>query len=54
MHGRPPKVIWLRVGNASIDAIATLLVDAAETVTAFASNDEDAVLTLNTSARPIR
>lgn len=54
MHGRPPKVIWLRVGNASTDAIATLLADAAETVTTFASNDEDAVLTLNTSPRPIR
>lgn len=40
--------------NASTDAIATLLVGAAETVTTFASNDEDAVLTLNTSPRPIR
>ena len=54
MHGPPPKVIWVRVGNASTTAIETLLVDAVDTITAFAANDQDAVLVLTPSRARVR
>ena len=44
MHGPPPKVVWLRVGNATTDDIAAVLRDAADRIGAFVSNDTDAVL----------
>jgi predicted nuclease of predicted toxin-antitoxin system len=46
VHGPPPKVIWLRVGNATTEAIAELLTSAAGTITAFVDDYDDAVLTL--------
>jgi len=46
IHGPPPKVIWLRVGNASTDAIAELLALAVDDITAFNSDDQEAVLVL--------
>lgn len=46
IHGPPPKVIWLRVGNAATTAIEELLVAAADVVSAFAANEQDAVLVL--------
>lgn len=52
MHGPPPKVIWVRVGNASTSAIAALLDAAVDTLTAFAASDQDAVLVLTPSRAP--
>ena len=46
MHGPPPKVVWLRLGNATTDDIAAVLTAAADNIDAFASNDTDAVLVL--------
>ena len=46
MHGPPPKVIWVRVGNASTSIIEAVLVDAVHTIAAFAASDEDTVLVL--------
>jgi predicted nuclease of predicted toxin-antitoxin system len=54
VHGPPPKVVWLRVGNASTDAIAELLTAEATTITAFVVDEHDAVLTIRTDTdRPI-
>lgn len=49
VHGPPPKVVWLQVGNAST-AIKTVLLDAVNPVMEFVDNDEDSVLVL--SAKP--
>jgi predicted nuclease of predicted toxin-antitoxin system len=46
IHGPPPKVIWLRVGNASTDRIGELLAAANDVVSAFEANEQDAVLVL--------
>jgi predicted nuclease of predicted toxin-antitoxin system len=54
VHGPPPKVIWLRVGNASTEAIAELLTKEATTITAFVDDEHDAVLTIRTETdRPV-
>lgn len=52
LHGPPPKVIWLRVGNAATDAIAELLAAATDSIRAFLTNDHDAVLTLRSLSKP--
>jgi predicted nuclease of predicted toxin-antitoxin system len=46
VHGSPPKVVWLRVGNASTAAIRSVLLDALDTIAEFADTAEDAVLIL--------
>lgn len=51
VHGPPPKVIWLRVGNASTDVIDQLLIAAIDTVVAFPTDQQDAVLTLRSIPR---
>lgn len=54
IHGPPPKVIWLRVGNASTDQIGELLAEANDVVYAFEANEQDAVLVLRMMpAQPI-
>jgi predicted nuclease of predicted toxin-antitoxin system len=52
VHGPPPKVIWLRIGNASTDAIAEQLVGAADTISAFIAVEHDVVLTLRPTSTP--
>ena len=44
--GPPPKVVWLRVGNASTVVIGSLLHQSIEMVVDFAASDEDALLVL--------
>ena len=46
INGPPPKVIWLRVGNASTDQIGELLDTATDIVSTFEANEQDAVLVL--------
>ena len=46
VHGPPPKVIWLRVANASTAQVEELLAGSADTISAFAANESDAVLVL--------
>ena len=46
VHGPPPKVIWLRIGNAATSTIAELFDAATDTITAFINDEHDAVLTL--------
>lgn len=47
LFGHPPKVIWVRVGNASTAKIETLLRRRADDVGAFCSDPESAFLILD-------
>jgi predicted nuclease of predicted toxin-antitoxin system len=47
LYGAPPKVIWLRVGNAGTDAIAELLLRNKPRLDSFAANDSEALLELS-------
>lgn len=49
VHGPPPKVIWLRVGNASTDTIAAVINAAVDAITGFCASKQDAVLTLRST-----
>lgn len=46
LHGPPPKVVWLRIGNVSTAQIATMLLDHLERVETFVDNDEEAMLVI--------
>jgi predicted nuclease of predicted toxin-antitoxin system len=46
LFGPPPKVVWLRVGNASTAVIASLLRTSSELIHEFAAGGEDALLVL--------
>ena len=47
LHGHPPKVIWLRCGNASTGAVASLLRKHRATVQEFHSDPDAALLVLS-------
>lgn len=49
LHGPPPKVVWLRVGNTSTPAIATVVLDNVEAIESFVTNDDEALLILSTA-----
>ena len=46
LHGNPPKVISLKIGNASTREIEALIRIRAETIAEFNQRDEDALLVL--------
>jgi predicted nuclease of predicted toxin-antitoxin system len=46
LYGHPPKVVWLRVGNCSTTAIASLLRERLHEVLAFEADPEASVLAL--------
>lgn len=46
LHGHPPKVVWLRVGNCATPAIASLLRNHLADVLAFEDDPAAAVLAL--------
>ena len=46
LRGAPPKVIWLRLGNASTEDVARLLRERREDILRFASQDEATFLVL--------
>ena len=46
LYGPPPKVVWLRVGNASTATALRVLLDHTEAVEAFAISDDEALLVL--------
>lgn len=46
MHGHPPKVIWLRVGNCSTDTITALLRAHHDAVVRFKQDETASFLTL--------
>ena len=39
-HGTPPKIIWLRVGNCSTNALAQVILDNADTIYGFLFDPE--------------
>ena len=47
LRGHPPKVIWLRCGNASTDAVAALLRKHHRTVRDFHADADAALLVLS-------
>ena len=46
LHGPPPKVLWLRLGNVTTVDIATAILDDNEVIEQFASNEDEALLIL--------
>ena len=44
LHGPPPKIVWLRVGNVSTDAIQVLLANSAEALEEFGQSDVEALM----------
>ncbi len=49
IHGAPPKVVWLMVGNAGTSAIRKLLLENRRRLERFVADTEEALLAL---ARP--
>jgi predicted nuclease of predicted toxin-antitoxin system len=39
LHGHPPKVLWLRCGNSSVDTIEQLLRTQLQRIQSFAADD---------------
>jgi predicted nuclease of predicted toxin-antitoxin system len=48
LHGAPPKVVWLRLGNCTTHDIADLLRNHIENIERFATEEGVAVLELGT------
>jgi predicted nuclease of predicted toxin-antitoxin system len=46
LHGPPPKVVWLRVGNASASAVRQVILDHVTAIEEFAVSDDEALLVL--------
>lgn len=46
LHGPPPKVLWLRVGNASTATVLQVILDHVEIIEAFGVSDDEALLVL--------
>ena len=46
LHGAPPKVLWLCVGNAGTAAIVRLLIQERAAIDTFAADREDSLLIL--------
>ena len=46
LHGPPPKVVWLRLGNVTTVDIATVILDHNETIEQFATDEDEALLVL--------
>ncbi len=46
LHGPPPKVIWIRLGNCSTDDVIRLLQARREEIDAFVAHAEAAFLAL--------
>jgi predicted nuclease of predicted toxin-antitoxin system len=46
LHGSPPKVVWLSVGDASTRAIAELLLRSTARLQEFVSDEDESLLVL--------
>ena len=46
LHGPPPKVVWLNVGNVSTSVIETLLLASASRVARVVVEDDEAMLVI--------
>jgi predicted nuclease of predicted toxin-antitoxin system len=45
--GHPPKIVWLRVGNCSTKAIATLLRARAVEIERFIADEQESILVVS-------
>lgn len=52
LHGCPPKVVWLSVGNAGTDAIATLLERRRTDLETFDASVEESLLVVELNKGP--
>jgi predicted nuclease of predicted toxin-antitoxin system len=50
LHGAPPKVVWLNVGNASTEQLATLISSQRGRIERFAATKEEALLLIRSAA----
>ena len=48
LHGPPPKVVWLRVGNASTATVLRVILDHVEAIETFGRGEDEALLVLPT------
>jgi len=46
LYGPPPKVLWLRVGNASTTMVLQVILDHVEAIEAFTVGEDEALLVL--------
>lgn len=46
LYGAPPKVVWLKVGNASTTDVLQVLLDHVEVIESFVLDDDEALLVL--------
>ncbi len=46
LHGPPPKVVWLRVGNISTTAILQVIREYIDVIEAFGGSDDEGLLVL--------
>jgi predicted nuclease of predicted toxin-antitoxin system len=46
LHGAPPRVVWLRIGNCTTDEIEQILRRRSKDVVAFEADDEASVLVI--------
>ena len=46
IDGHPPKVIWIRIGNASTNAVENMLREFNDDVTAFGDDDSSSLLAI--------
>jgi predicted nuclease of predicted toxin-antitoxin system len=53
VEGAPPKIVWLDVGNAGTEPIATLLHRDREHLQHFATSDETSLLILSFGSRTV-
>jgi predicted nuclease of predicted toxin-antitoxin system len=44
LFGSPPKVVWLRVGNASTATVLQVILDCVEAIEAFVASEDEAFL----------
>lgn len=51
LHGSPPKVIWLRVGNCTTDRAGFALRDSFASIQAFLETNEESCLVLTVAAK---
>ena len=49
LHGPPPKVVWLRVGNVDTTTIEELLRLSAKRITVFVASQDESLLVLPTA-----
>jgi predicted nuclease of predicted toxin-antitoxin system len=50
LHGPPPKVVWLSVGNAGTDVIGDLLRRSRDRIAAFLEDPEEGLLVIELSS----